>query len=47
MNMYEIQYTYKPCKLLLMKSIHENKGCILDISKLETVYMLNQNTQKL
>ena len=36
----EIQYTYKSCKLVLMKSIHKNKGCILEDPKLTTV---NQN----
>jgi len=29
----EIQYTYKPWKLLLMKSIHETKRCILEKPK--------------
>ena len=36
MYMDEIQYTYKSCKLLLMKSIHENKWCILEKSKHKT-----------
>ena len=33
MYMDEIQYTYKSCKLYLMKSIHENDIYILDIFK--------------
>ena len=45
MYINEIQYTYKLCKLLLMESIHENKGCIHDISKLKTVFMINQNSK--
>ena len=53
MYMDEIQYTYKPCKLLFMESIHETNICILDILKTQcihvnkpkhkTVYMINQN----
>ena len=35
MYMDEIQYTYKPCELVLMKFIHEINICILDISKLK------------
>ena len=33
MHIDEIQYTYKPCKLLLKKSIHENDICIFENSK--------------
>ena len=28
--MDEIQYTYKPCKLVLIKSIHETERCTLE-----------------
>ena len=42
MYMDEIQYTYKLCKLVLMKSIHEIDICILDKSKLKLVYMMNR-----
>ena len=31
MHMDEIKYTYRPCKLILMKSIHETERCILEI----------------
>ena len=33
MYMDEVQYTKKPCKLLLMKSIHETKRYILENPK--------------
>ena len=33
MHMDEIQYTYKLCKLILMKSIHETNICIFWSSK--------------
>jgi len=42
----EIQYTYKPSKLVLMKSIHEIKDVYLKILNLKTIFMINQNTKK-
>ena len=37
MYMNEIQYTYKPCKLVMMKSIHETERCILENPKLKCI----------
>ena len=36
--MDEIQYTYKPCKRVLMEYIHENEICILWSSKPKHVF---------
>ena len=44
MYMDEIQYTYKPCKLLLMKYIQKN-NILLENLKLKMVYMINRNTK--
>ena len=33
MHMNEIQYTHKPCKVVLILSIHENHICILENPK--------------
>ena len=41
--MDDIQYTYKPCKLILMKSIHENKRCILETQSVKPKPKQNQN----
>ena len=43
MYMDEIQYTYKSCKLILMKSIHETDRCILENSKTQRYILETQN----